>query len=90
VHEGGWTVRFLEHYDVIANAPNGNVISNTVDPPDRARSTIGDATRAAGVAIDPTTITPRWWNDPLRLGDVIGGLAWHDERADRAAAGSES
>jgi hypothetical protein len=81
VHEGGWTVRILEGDEVIAITPGGNVISSVVEPPTAAVSTISERNRADGLAIDAATITPAWWNDPLHLGDVVGGLAWHDERA---------
>jgi hypothetical protein len=84
VHEGGWTVRFLEHDEVIAITPTGNVISSFVEPPSSARSPISERNDAAGVSIDTTTITPNWWNDPLHLGDIIGGLAWHDEQGGAA------
>ncbi|HEU5309048.1 MAG TPA: DUF222 domain-containing protein [Acidimicrobiia bacterium] len=84
VHEGGWTVRFLEHDEVIAITPTGNVISSFVEPPSSARSPISERNDAAGVSIDATTITPNWWNDPLHLGDIIGGLAWHDEQGGAA------
>ncbi len=79
VHEGGWTVRFLEHDEVVAITPTGNVISSFVEPSAIAGSTISERNDAAGVSIDATTITPNWWNDPLHLGDIIDGLAWHDE-----------
>jgi len=79
VHEGGWTLRFLEHDEVIALNPEGNVISSRVEPPEPVDSTIVERNRAAGLAIDATTVTPSWWNDPLHLGDIIGGLAWYDD-----------
>ncbi len=79
VHEGGWTVRFLEHDEVIAITPTGNVISNRIDPPATVTTSISEGTAAAGVTIEPQTITPHWWHDPLHLGDIIGGLAWLDE-----------
>jgi hypothetical protein len=79
VHEGGWTIRFLEHDEVIAITPEGNVISNRIEPPVGVASTLGAANAAAGVTVDPRAITPNWWNDPLHLGDIIGGLAWHDD-----------
>ncbi len=82
VHEGGWTLRFLEHDEVIAITPSGNVISSTIEPPNRVASTIEQRNHGVGVAIDGTTITPNWWNDPLNLGDIIGGLEWLDERGD--------
>jgi hypothetical protein len=84
VHEGGWTVRFLEHDEVVAITPSGNVISSFVDPPASTASTISERNRAVRIAIDATTITPNWWNDPLHLGDIIGGLDWHDEHGDVA------
>jgi hypothetical protein len=80
VHEGGWTLRFLEHDETIAITPGGNVISSTIEPPRRIDSTIGERNQDAGVAVDAGSITPSWWNDPLHLGDIIGSLDWHDER----------
>jgi hypothetical protein len=79
VHEGGWTLRFLELDEVIAITPNGNVISSRIEPPLGIGSTRAERNAVAGLAIDPRSITPNWWNDPLHLGDVIAGLAWHDE-----------
>jgi hypothetical protein len=84
VHEGGWTVRFLEHDEVIAITPGGNVISSTLEPPAKADTTLAERNRASGVAVDETTITPHWWNDPLHLGDIIANLERHDERGDAA------
>jgi hypothetical protein len=77
VHEGGWTIRFLEDDEVIAITPSGNVISNRIDPPVGTSSTLAETN--AGLVIDATTISPRWWNDPLHLADIIAGLAWHDD-----------
>lgn len=80
VHEGGWTVRFLDGGEVIAVTPGGNAISNTIEPPPTVASTVIERNRGAGLTIDQHTITPVWWNDPLHLGDIIGGLGWWDER----------
>jgi hypothetical protein len=80
VHEGGWAVRLLEGGEVIAITPNGNVISSFVEPPPSVESTISERNGALGVPIGATTITPDWWHDPLHLGDIVAGLAWHDER----------
>jgi hypothetical protein len=79
VHEGGWSLRFLEHDEVIAITPNGNVISSRIDPPAHNNSTITERNRSSGLTIDEHTIQPRWWNDPLHLGDIIASLEWHDE-----------
>jgi hypothetical protein len=84
VHEGGWTVRFLEDDEVIAITPGGNVISSKVEPPAKVGSTLAAHNRASGVAVDEQAITPSWWHDPLHLGDVVGGLAWWDERGEVA------
>ena len=89
VHEGGWTVRFLEHDEVIAITPTGNVISSFVDPPNRVQSSIAERSGATGLAVDPKTITPNWWNDPLHLGDIIAGLEWHDEHGSAGPRSSE-
>jgi hypothetical protein len=83
VHEGGWTVRFLDHGEVIAITPEGNVVSSVIEPGDRVRTTIEERNGADGGAIDAKTITPDWWHDPLHLGDVVAGLEWHDEHAAR-------
>jgi hypothetical protein len=80
VHEGGWTLRFLEHDETIAITPSGNVVSSRIEPPSRIDSTIGERDGSADLAIDERTIRPSWWNDSLHLGDIIGGLAWHDEK----------
>ncbi len=77
---------FLEHDEVIAITPEGNVISSVIEPRERVRTTIGERNRADGLTIDATTITPTWWNDPLNLGDIVAGLEWHDERGDQGAA----
>jgi hypothetical protein len=79
VHEGGRRLRFLEHDEAIAITPGGNVISNRIDPPAGIGTGIVERNAKAGIAIDDTTIRPHWWNDPLHLGDIIAGLAWHDE-----------
>ena len=84
VHEGGWTVRFLEGGEVIAVNPAGNVISSLVEPCAPVRATVEHCNNAEGLAIDSKTITPNWWNDPLHLGDIVGGLEWLDERGDAA------
>jgi hypothetical protein len=82
VHEGGWTVRFLEDDEVIAITPDGNVISSTIEPPAGVSSTIAERNAGCGVAVDERSIAPNWWNDPLHLGDIIGGLQWRDERGE--------
>jgi hypothetical protein len=79
VHEGGWTLRFLEHDEVIAITPNGNVISNRIEPPAGIDTSIEERNAMAGLAVGPRAISPNWWNDPLHLGDIIGSLAWHDD-----------
>jgi hypothetical protein len=83
VHEGGWTVRFLEGDEVIAITPEGNVISSVVEPPARVRSTVAQRNGAVGVAINRKTIFSRWSGDALHLGDV-SGPAWLDERGEVA------
>jgi hypothetical protein len=84
VHEGGWTVRFLEDDEVIAITPGGNVISSTIERPTGVSSTIAERNAGCGVAVDERSIAPNWWNDPLHLGDIIGGLQWRDERGEVA------
>jgi hypothetical protein len=84
VHEGGWTVRFLEDDEVIAITPGGNVISSAIERPTGVSSTIVERNAGCGVAVDERSIAPNWWNDPLHLGDIIGGLQWRDERGEVA------
>jgi hypothetical protein len=79
VHEGGWTVRFLEHDEVIAITPGGNVISSSIEAPTGVGSTIAQRNAGCGVADEERSITPNWWNDPLHLGDIVAGLQWRDE-----------
>ena len=79
VHEGGWTIRFLEDDEVIAIAPGGNVISNRIEPPVGVASTLAERNGSVGLAIDERAITPNWWNDPLHLGDIVASLQWRDE-----------
>jgi hypothetical protein len=90
VHEGGWTVRFLEHDEVIAITPNGNVISSALDAPARVGGTIEQRNRTVGVAVNEKTIVPRWSGDPLHLGEVVGGLEWLDERGDAASVSARA
>lgn len=82
VHEGGWTIRFLEHDEVITVTPEGSVISSIVEPRAALGSTIAERNHAVGLATSARTVTPQWWNDPLHLGDIIASLQWHDERGD--------
>ena len=48
------------------------------------RNAITSANTTAGLAIDAKTITPRWYGDPLHLGEIVGGLEWLNERGEVA------
>jgi hypothetical protein len=59
--------------------PTGNVI-----PVLRALNGSADGVerrnRAAGIAIEPDSITPRWYGDPLDLGHITTALWCADQR----------
>jgi hypothetical protein len=82
VHEGGWNVRFDADGELLAITPAGNVL------PRVCRQVIGSditsVNTTAGLAIDEKTIAPRWYGDPLHLGEIVGGLEWLDERGEVA------
>ena len=45
--------------------------------------------RAAGIAVDATAITPRWYGDPLDLGHITTALWCADQREGAASGPSE-
>ncbi len=79
VHEGGWKIRFDETGNVVVTNPAGNVIpSLTV-----ASVSVGGIERrnqAVGIDIDPSTVMPRWYGDPLDLGHITTALWCVDQR----------
>jgi 5-methylcytosine-specific restriction endonuclease McrA len=79
VHEGGWALRLDDSGKVVVTNPAGNVIPSLVS----LRGFVGDIerrNRAAGTTIDATTITPRWYGDPLDLGHITTALWCADQR----------
>jgi len=79
VHEGGWKLRFDGDGNVVVSNPAGNVIPSVV--PLRGDSgAIERRNRGAGIAIDSTVITPRWYGDPLDLGHITTALWCADQR----------
>lgn len=73
VHEDGWRLRLDDAGEVVVTNPTGNVI-----PAMRARCgaavAILDRNARAGLTIEPTAITPRWYGDPLDLDHVTTAL----------------
>jgi hypothetical protein len=61
----------------------GGVPRDRIDQP-RPTSTIDARNTGAGLTIDPRTITPHCWNDPLQLGDIIASREWHDQHGEVA------
>jgi len=78
VHEGGWHVRLDDCGEVAATRPDGAPL--TVAPARPPGVDLVGANRARDVVTDAHTITPRWYGDPLHLGEIISGLAWLDGR----------
>ena len=79
VHEGGWKLRLDSAGNVVVTNPAGNVIPSLVG----LRGAAGDVAqrnRAAGIAIGPTTVSPRWYGDPLDLGHITTALWCADQR----------
>jgi hypothetical protein len=86
VHEGGWKLRFDGDGNVVVSNPAGNVIPSVV--PLRGDSgAIERRNRGAGIAIDSTAITPRWYGDPLDLGHITTALWCADQRERPPRAG---
>jgi hypothetical protein len=86
VHEGGWKLRFDGDGNVVVSNPAGNVIPSVV--PLRGDSgAIERRNRGAGIAIDSTAITPRWYGDPLDLGHITTALWCADQRERPSRAG---
>ncbi len=79
VHEGGWKLRLDSTENVVVTNPAGNVIPSLV----ALRGAVGGIeprNRAAGIAIDSTTVTPRWYGDPLDLDHITTALWCADQR----------
>ncbi len=79
VHEGGWTLRFDGDGNVVVTNPVGNVIPSLVHLRGEANA-VERRNRAAGIAVDATAITPRWYGDPLDLGHITTALWCADQR----------
>jgi uncharacterized protein YlxP (DUF503 family) len=77
--ELGWTLRFDAEGDVVVTNPAGNVI-----PSLRAlRASAGGLelrNRTSGITVEPDSITPRWYGDPLDLGHITTTLWCVDQR----------
>ncbi|MFI5047614.1 MAG: DUF222 domain-containing protein [Acidimicrobiia bacterium] len=79
VHEGGWNLRLDADGGVVVTNPAGNVIPS-LEPVGVTAGGIERRNRSAGIEIDPTTVMPRWYGDPLDLGHVTTALACIDPR----------
>jgi Domain of unknown function (DUF222) len=78
VHEGGWKLRFDSDGNVVVTNRVGNVIPSVA----RLRGESGAIerrNRAAGISVDSTAITPRWYGDPLDLGHITTALWCADQ-----------
>ena len=69
VHESGWRLRFDGDGNVVVTNPVGNVIPSLVRLRGEANA-VERRNRAAGIVVDATAITPRWYGDPLDLGHI--------------------
>jgi hypothetical protein len=79
VHEGGWKLRLDRVGHVVVTNPVGNVIPS-LEPVSAPPGGIERRNRAAAIAIDPDTVTPRWYGDPLDLGHITTALWCADQR----------
>jgi hypothetical protein len=79
VHEGGWKLRLDGAGEVVVTNPAGNVVP-TMRGSRGATAGIVDRNTRAGIAVEPTTITPRWYGDPLDLGHITTALWCADQR----------
>jgi 5-methylcytosine-specific restriction endonuclease McrA len=79
VHEGGWKIGLDIDGNVVVTNPIGNVIPSLRLLGVTAGG-IEHHNREAGLAIDPTTVTPRWYGDPLDLGHITTALWCTDHR----------
>jgi hypothetical protein len=64
---------------VVVTNPVGNVIPS-LEPVSAPPGGIERRNRAAAIAIDPDTVTPRWYGDPLDLGHITTALWCADQR----------
>jgi hypothetical protein len=81
VHEGGWKIRLDDTGNVVVTNPAGNVIPS-LKPVAVTAGGIEQRNQAAGIEIDPTTVMPRWYGDPLDLDHITTAL-WCVDRRDR-------
>jgi hypothetical protein len=79
VHEGGWRLRFDGDGNVVVTNPVGNVIPPVVHLRGEAGA-VERRNRAAGIAVDATAITPRWYGDPLDLAHITTALWCAEQR----------
>ncbi|MDQ1430295.1 MAG: hypothetical protein QOF40_897 [Actinomycetota bacterium] len=86
VHEGGWKIRLDTNGNVVVTNPAGNVIPSLEPVAVKADGIDGIERRnqAAGIAIDPATVMPRWYGDPLDLGHITTALWCVDQRDRRS------
>ena len=74
VHEGGWGLEAEPDGELVAIQPNGELLalrSVAIDPGDgsiEARNT------KTGVVIEPDTLIPTWYGDPLDLDHITTSL----------------
>ena len=73
MHESGWGLRFDGDGNVVVTNPVGNVIPSLVRLRGEANA-VERRNRAAGIVVDATAITPRWYGDPLDLGHITTAL----------------
>jgi 5-methylcytosine-specific restriction endonuclease McrA len=83
VHEGGWKIRFDVTGNVVVTNPAGNVIPSLKVASVPAGG-IERRNQAAGIDIDPSTVTPRWYGDPLDLDHITTALWCVDQRDRRS------
>jgi 5-methylcytosine-specific restriction endonuclease McrA len=79
VHEGGWKLRFDDGGGVLVTNPAGNLIPSR-QPVGVTAGGLEDRNHRTGLAIDPTTVTPRWYGDSLDLGHITTALWCTDHR----------
>ncbi len=84
VHEGGWNLRFDADGNVVTINPSGNVLPRDEPTNVGAGGAIEHCNRASGLTIDATTVTPRWYGDPLDIGHITTALWCADQRDRRS------
>jgi len=80
VHEGGWRLRLDDAGRVVVTNPSGNAIP-TVRRTTGTAIGVLDRNASDGITVEPDTITPRWYGDPLDLGHITTALWCADQRA---------